>query len=141
MKHPKATCLNTLMPVPPPLCSRDIHKGVQAILRNTQASLAALCPVSSQTATSNSWKNLTSVQEELSPYKASRAAEPGMKLPPDAFTRHNTLATNRKAQGSKHQTGSLKAQPRGTDLTAETVAGRGTEHQSALELQLPVSPT
>lgn len=51
------------------------------------------------------------------------------------LTGHKTFATSRKAQGVK--TGSLKAQPRGMDFTAQTPAERTTEHQSTLKLQLP----
>lgn len=61
VKHPKAPCLNTLLPLLSPLCSRDIRKGMRAVLTNTEGSVTALCPVSSQTAKSNSWKNLMSV--------------------------------------------------------------------------------
>lgn len=74
MTHSKAPCLNKLVPVPPPLCSRDTREGMRAILTNTEASVTALCSVSSQTAKSSSRKNLTSVLEVLFPYKVLRRA-------------------------------------------------------------------
>lgn len=117
-KHPKAPCLNTLMPVPWPLSSQDIRKGVQALLTNMEVSVTAFCPVFSQTAKSNSWKNLTFVREVPSPHEASRrAAEPGMRLHTDVVTVLHSPHWTQHTCNKQESTG-VKTQNRFTQSTA-----------------------